>query len=1257
MNRSKDPRYGAMGETSPAHAGRALPLGRTLAAAVLVAAAGSSYAASLTRTSAFDYDAATGLLVKEIIEPGDSSLCLVTTYGYDVWGHKNSTTTRNCNGSSGSSPGNNGEAAAPAAGSQALFPARTSTAAYTADGRFPLTNTNALGHTETQTFHGTLGVLTQLTGPNGLTSSWKYDEWGRKVLEKRADGNGTSWTYQYCSGVLVNGVAGSATCPTIAGAMAVYVVTSTPVKAPIDLTAGTTGGAAGAFSKVYHDALGRVIRTETQGWDGSTVRLLYQDTEYNHLGRATRSSRPYFAGTTPVWVATEYDWVGRPVKVTQPDGSKSTSVYQGLSITVTDDLLRSTTQKRDVAGQLVEVTDPHGKTLRNTYDPYGNLLTTVDSLGNVTRLHYDARGRKDSMVDPDMGTWTYGYNALGEMTRQTDAKAQVTQMTYDLLGRLTAKAQPSLVTNWYYDKYQDNSVCNKGIGALCEATAANGYRRKNYFDNFGRASSTATTIGGTTYTSSVSYTAEGRPETVTYPGGALAVKNQYTSLGVLQQVVNASNPATVYWKLNALDAAGHITSQTYGNNVTTQVYDALTGRLTQTLAGPGNSVQNLSYAYDTVGNLKTRTDLVTGVSASYTYDSLNRIKTEARQGGGVPTTQTVTWVYDDLGNISSRSDVGTYAYNPSGAGSVRPHAVSAITGTVNGQGNPSYTYDANGNLAKTSVGATTLSSVTWNSYNKVDSISRTIAGTTSKLDFLYDSEGERVREVYSKNGATQRTTVYLNGGGLLYEEETIGGVTSKKHYLNSPSGTIGQLTLSGGSWTTQYWHKDHLGSTSVITDAAGAVVSRMAYEPFGKRRNANGTTDPNGSLTVAGTRRGFTGHEHDDEVGLINMNGRIFDPAIGRFLSADPTLQAPTYMQSYNRYAYLWNSPLNGTDPSGYQNFFTTMDHLHERVVSISMGVVSGPEVGYGVFKALTGKYGYQIKSMANTVGSAYCGWWQYVCLAAGQGSLAKAYGASDRDAIKAAAIAAATAYAMNTVGNLTSNADGSAMSMEQAAANTAGHAAVGCASSAASGGDCKSGALSGGFSAAFANFAPQMSNDFTVGLAQSMVVGGIGSVIGGGKFANGAITGAFGYLYNRCMHGPSCWQEVQAQVAQVWSETAITGSKTGLSILGFVVVPEATVVKPLMPEMLSVPMATQQVGKEIIQWGSGPGGALKAVEAMTPERARAILQQVDIVDVRRIRDWYAQVAQFTKSVGNNVSTPAARAELMRRIEEMAKLK
>jgi RHS repeat-associated protein len=135
---------------------------------------------------------------------------------------------------------------------------------------------------------------------------------------------------------------------------------------------------------------------------------------------------------------------------------------------------------------------------------------------------------------------------------------------------------------------------------------------------------------------------------------------------------------------------------------------------------------------------------------------------------------------------------------------------------------------------------------------------------------------------------------------------------------------------SGVADEVRYWHKDHLDSNTVVTNETGAVVERLEYEPFGKRRKADNTTDAAGTLTAISTDRGFTAHEMLDEVGLIHMNGRGFDPAIGRFLSADPTVPHPNDMQSYNHYSYTRNRPLSSVDPSGFDDWLRRNPELNE---------------------------------------------------------------------------------------------------------------------------------------------------------------------------------------------------------------------------------------------------------------------------------------------------------------------------------------
>ncbi|MDH4106763.1 MAG: hypothetical protein OEW35_00450 [Gammaproteobacteria bacterium] len=121
---------------------------------------------------------------------------------------------------------------------------------------------------------------------------------------------------------------------------------------------------------------------------------------------------------------------------------------------------------------------------------------------------------------------------------------------------------------------------------------------------------------------------------------------------------------------------------------------------------------------------------------------------------------------------------------------------------------------------------------------------------------------------------------------------------------------------------THYVHQDHLGSVDVITDATGAIVQEQSFDAWGQRRDATDwsafTAGELSGFDHSLTTRGFTGHEMLDETGIVHMNGRIYDPTLGRFLQADPIVQDPLRSASLNRYSYAWNNPLNATDPSGY---------------------------------------------------------------------------------------------------------------------------------------------------------------------------------------------------------------------------------------------------------------------------------------------------------------------------------------------------
>jgi RHS repeat-associated protein len=197
--------------------------------------------------------------------------------------------------------------------------------------------------------------------------------------------------------------------------------------------------------------------------------------------------------------------------------------------------------------------------------------------------------------------------------------------------------------------------------------------------------------------------------------------------------------------------------------------------------------------------------------------------------------------------------------------------------------------------------------ITWFSHNRPKKINY---GSTSS-EFWYAADRSRYKHVAVSGGSTTTTRYF----GPHFEVETRGSLTIYRHYVFAGGQAIAQHERrSSGSPLNdiQYLHRDHQASVVATTNVAGTVRQRFEYDAFGWRTRSFGSGADD-------TERGYTGHEHLDAVELTHMNGRVQDPELGRFISADPFVQAPYHSQSLNRYSYVWNNPLTFVDPSGFQ--------------------------------------------------------------------------------------------------------------------------------------------------------------------------------------------------------------------------------------------------------------------------------------------------------------------------------------------------
>jgi RHS repeat-associated protein len=363
-------------------------------------------------------------------------------------------------------------------------------------------------------------------------------------------------------------------------------------------------------------------------------------------------------------------------------------------------------------------------------------------------------------------------------------------------------------------------------------------------------------------------------------------------------------------------------------------FKALTGEIDTrkfgTAAAP-TSVQNLAYTWDLAGNFKVRNDLRQQISETANYDALNRLTQMIGPAG------TLTVAYDAIGNITSRSDVNsgsTWKYHDT-----KKNAVTA-GGSIN------YSYDANGNM--TSRNGVTQS---WTSAN----LPATLATSTLSTQFSYAPDRSRWKQVANYSGVTE-TTLFI--GGLLERHTTTTPArTHWKHLIATPSGEVQYVRRSDGTTDTFYVPSDHLGSADAVLNSAGTVLVRTSFNAWGARRDDDWVGAPSSTelqQIADTTRHGFTGHDMLDNVGLVHMNGRVYDPAIGRFVSADPFVVPMLGTQGLNRYAYTLNSPLSYTDPSGFVPSADphTPDHYQPRdpgrPCCSGRGPTGGPNGGAG---------------------------------------------------------------------------------------------------------------------------------------------------------------------------------------------------------------------------------------------------------------------------------------------------------------------
>lgn len=727
-------------------------------------------------------------------------------------------------------------------------------------------------------------VISEKTAPYGaeefLGDTYVYDEDGRYILSK-TDALGHTTTYgeydKFGNPETETDYRGRVTSFTYDG-LGNLVKTTTPdgAEAQIDVAWGGHGLYAVTKTETnrpdcvtYYDALGRDLRGGIKRFDG---QWQYVDKEYDSNGRVSRISLPFHDAQAAYWNTYSYDEYGRPLSLVEASGKNSSWAYDGVSVTTVKDGIAST-RTTDASGNVISVSDAGGTityTLRNDGQP-----SSVTAPGNVvTSFSYDGYGRRIKIEDPSAGIQIDScvWNSDGSSV-QTHTNPNGSIITYkDKYGRTTSVERPGEYnTTYVYDTY----------GRLSSEQSTNGTGVEYTYDIFDRVSSSRETVpDGKWLRKSYCYGNQGVLLSVQYEsqGGVITAEN-YTYDNGYNTIITLPDETIVRCLVSENDlglATGIITGvigREYG-------FTAF-GLPTYRKIDDGN-LQDFTYQFDPLtGNLLVRTDGSNNQTEQFGYDNLNRLTSIGNR----------VIAYADNGNITSMDGVGMMEYGTTS----RPYQITSL-------------YPESDNVVPSRV-----QNVSYTCYSRPSIL--TEGGRSAA--FTYDGDGNRVK-MYVADGSTQLLTRYYVGD--RYEFDQTSGGTKERLYLGGDAYSAPMVLQreNGGEWTAYNICRDYLGSITHIASLDGTLVAEYSYDPWGRLRDPETL-----EIYAAGEEpelflgRGFTGHEHLTWFGLINMNARLYDPLLGRFLSPDPYVQAPDFTQNFNRYSYALNNPLKFTDDTG----------------------------------------------------------------------------------------------------------------------------------------------------------------------------------------------------------------------------------------------------------------------------------------------------------------------------------------------------
>ena len=716
-----------------------------------------------------------------------------------------------------------------------------------------------------------LGQITAIANQKGDVTSYGYDAIGRLATIVYPGGDSVAWNAQHIVYELM-----PAADRNIGG---------------VHWRKTTTRG--NSVDQLYYDAMLRPIIHDSHPADNSIYYSMR--TDYDWRGNQSFQSYWYTGAPFPAnmgnGLATFRDVLNRP------NGTRHTSELGDL-ITITTYLGGGRTQVKDAKGnittntyqmfdepaydQVIHVQAPESVDQGILRDTYGNpLIITQDGAGQFVSktMTYDNEHRLCRRWEPESGSEIMAYDNADNLAWSVSGASfnaagcgqdQVVEGTktvraYDAMNRVTSVVYPTGT--------QPSTFTYDALGDL--ATSTSGTVGWSFGRNKrGLLTSETLSVDGHNWTLGYGYDANGTLSSTSYPDGEFVPYNpdaigrptivgSYVSNlslfkdGTIQFYQMGSGASYVGTK-NLRDTFGNFSFRQIGTtpvlseNVT---YDA-NGNITQLTDVATNNQRTRSMAYDGMDRLVSATASNLWGTESYTYDTLNNIR-----------------------SITNSSGVNTYNYD-----------AFNLLNSISNNGVPQHTfrYDARGNTV-----AKDAQNLNFDQANRLTSID-------GKGTYTYDAAGRRVKKV---TPAGTMYYAYNSAGSLMWDFDAATGNGTDYIYLAGKMIAAHRPAIAGGN---SYYYTNLQGSVLATTDSLGNFRSSNDYRPYGESALGSPVTGP-----------GFTGHVNDSDVDLVYMQARYYDPSTGRFLSSDPVRPAPGSAFGFNRYAYANGNPVSNVDPDG----------------------------------------------------------------------------------------------------------------------------------------------------------------------------------------------------------------------------------------------------------------------------------------------------------------------------------------------------